>query len=280
MLFFTHKHFNEHFMKTLIIRLALLVIFFGSVIAWYVVPDQFFVTDGANANEIRVIELAQEVSEPQAQEVQEKENLEKVVVEESQKTIKDRVDHAVAFTVQAPHAQWDDPQYQDACEEASMVMAYAWIMGENSLSKNDAEAQIEKIFQKEKEMFDDAVDTSATDTALFFESYYKHDAVIKKDVTVQDLYVALSDGNIIIVPTNGKMLQNPNFTDGGPDRHMLVITGYDKENREFITNDPGTRLGRGYKYKDSTLYNAIRDYHTGNKLPIQTTQKNVVIIGK
>ena len=267
-------------MKTLIIRFVLLIFFFGSIVSWYVVPDQFFVKDDANANETVIIESAQEVLESQAQDVQEKEDLKKDVVEESQKTIKDRVDLSVAFTVQAPHAQWDDPRYQDACEEASMVMAYAWITCENSLSKNEAEAQIEKIFQKEKELFDDAVDTSATDTALFFESYYKHDVVIKKDVALQDLYAALSDENIIIVPTNGKMLQNPNFTDGGPDRHMLVITGYDKENREFITNDPGTRLGRGYKYKDSILYNAIRDYHTGNKLPIQTTQKNIVIVGK
>jgi hypothetical protein len=86
--------------------------------------------------------------------------------------------------------------------------------------------------------------------------------------------------DVHLTPANGKALDNPQFTNGGPDRHMLVIIGYDKKNGEFITNDPGTRLGRGYKYKDSTLYNAIRDYETGHKKDIEGMKKTVIVIKK
>lgn len=267
-------------MSAVVIRGALLVVIFGMVIAWYFIPDRYFVAyvDTEETGVTPVEDTSNEVLveiEDEAVVVEEK-----VVADVVQEPIQKRVNQSVVFTSQAPHAQWDDPRYQDACEEASMVMAYAWITDNDYLSKNDAEKEIEKLFKAQKDLFGDVVDTSATDTALLFESYYKKKALLKKDVTLDEMYELLSAGNIIIAPTNGKVLQNPNFTNGGPERHMLVITGYDKNNREFITNDPGTRLGRGYKYKDSTLFNAIQDYATGNKLPIQGTKKNIIVISK
>ncbi len=148
------------------------------------------------------------------------------------------------------------------------------------ISKNAAEKVLEDMFAQEHERFDGAIDTSAADTAQFFTEYYGHTAEVRKDVTMIDLYRILSNGSIIIAPTNGKMLGNPHFTNGGPDRHMLVIVGYNKDNREFITNDPGTRVGRGYKYKDTMLYNAIRDYETGVKKEIVGTSKNIIVVKK
>jgi uncharacterized protein YvpB len=267
-------------MSAVVIRGMLLIVIFGVVIAWYFIPDRYFAAymDTKEA----VVAPVEDVSNDVLTEIEEEDVVAEkdVVVDVVQEPMQKRINQSVVFTSQAPHAQWDDPRYQDACEEASMVMAYAWLTDNDHLSKNDAEKEIEKIFQAQKELFGDVVDTSAMDTALFFESYYQKKALLKKDVTLDEMYELLSAGNIIIAPTNGKMLQNPNFTNGGPERHMLVITGYDKDNREFITNDPGTRLGRGYKYKDSTLFNAIRDYATGNKLPIRDTQKNIIVISK
>ena len=259
-------------MHGFLIRLGSLSLFIVIVIIWYVVPDSF-VMQYSEASDQYVKEEKQEEKD-----VKEIKIVEEEVKEEVKK--KTKAKQSVPFVVQAPHAQWDDPRYQDACEEASLVMAHAWIDGENHVSRNDAEERIEELFKHQEDFFGDAVDTSASDTARFFMEHYGHDVTLKEDVSMDDLYAILAEGHIIIAPTNGKWLENPHFTNGGPERHMLVIIGFDEKNGEFITNDPGTRVGRGYKYKDSTLYNAIRDYQTGNKKDIEGISKTVFIVKK
>ncbi len=259
-------------MRSFLIRLGVSILFVGIIIIWYIVPDSFFV-QYSEASDQYTLEKKEEVKPVKK---------EKKVVKVDEDIVKEKtkIKQTVPFVVQAPHAQWDDSRYQDACEEASMVMAEAWIEGENHVSRNDAEERIEELFKHEEDFFGDAVDTSINDTAQFFQQHYGRSVDVKEGVSMEDLYDILSHKNIIIAPTNGKWLENPHFKNGGPERHMLVIVGFDKKNGEFITNDPGTRVGRGYKYKDSILYNAIRDYKTGHKEDIEGTSKTVMIIKK
>ncbi len=206
-----------------------------------------------------------------------------VVIEKKEKRElpdKIKVEHKVPFVVQAPSAQWDDKRYQDACEEASMVMLDLWMSSKSTPSKKNIEKMLEDLFLAEKEFFGDSLDTSATDTAKFIREHYGYSASVVEGVSLFDLYNVLAEGNIVIAPTDGRKLDNPNFSGGGPERHMLIITGYDLKKKEFITNDPGTRKGKGYKYKVDVLYNAIRDYETGNKKEIDGVKKNVIIIKK
>jgi len=79
---------------------------------------------------------------------------------------------------------------------------------------------------------------------------------------------------------NGQALGNPNFTPPGPEYHFLLIRGYNPSTDTFITNDPGTRNGELYKYSSDTLFNAIRDYPTGDHLPITSTRKAMIVILK
>lgn len=274
-------------MVSFFIRFFAVVTVLVLAVSWYFIPDDVFVEYGEGVMQepviVSEIDLSNDAasSDPLADALQNEGEGEKDgVSDKKEHQEKKRVEHSVAFIVQAPRAQWDDPRFQDACEEASMIMAHAWVTEERSVSKEDAEEQMETLFVAENKMFGDVIDTSAVDTAQFFTSHFGHRADVKMGVKMEDLYDIVAQGNIIIAPTNGKALNNPNFTDGGPERHMLVIIGFDRENKEFITNDPGTRLGRGYKYKDSVLYNAIRDYPTGHKEAIQGAQKNVIVISK
>jgi hypothetical protein len=268
-----------------IVRGIVGLLFCGAVVGWYLIPDSFFV-EYSDAQTEQIVKRDQAVIEQNRKEAEERaqqqaqENTDQEQKERENEEIEESVKQPVPFVVQAPHAQWDDPQYQDACEEASMVMAWGWIEGERHISKNDAEEQIEAIFDEEEAMFGGAIDTSAADTARFFGAYYKHPVDVREGIVMEDIYSILADDGIVLAPTNGKMLGNPNFSNGGPERHMVVVIGYDRENREFITNDPGTRVGRGYKYKDTTLYNAIRDYETGTKEEITAVHKNVIVITK
>jgi len=79
---------------------------------------------------------------------------------------------------------------------------------------------------------------------------------------------------------NGQKLKNPFFTPPGPLEHMIVIIGYDYQTNEFITNDSGTKHGQNYRYKENILFEALRDYPTGNHKPIIDIQKNIIIVQK
>ena len=108
------------------------------------------------------------------------------------------------------------------------------------------------------------MDLNAADTAQLMKDYFRHEKLeVKYDITIDDIKKALIDGHIVIVPANGKRLGNPNFTNGGPETHMLVIRGFDDSKNVIITNDPGTRNGNKYVYTYTTIYNAMVDYPSG-----------------
>lgn len=185
----------------------------------------------------------------------------------------------VPFTVQAPLAQWSDPMFQDACEEASIIMAEAWVNGV-TLTKDGVTEEIQILEKFEKKQFGQAIDTSIADTAWLSDQYYGVMGEVHTGITVTDMKRALAMNKIVIVPTDGRKLKNPNFKQPGPTRHMLVIVGYDSVTKEFIVNDPGTRLGKSYRYPEAVLYDAILDYPTGDHLPVTSTDKVMLMVSR
>lgn len=193
-----------------------------------------------------------------------------------------KVIHEVPFTVQAPSGQWDKKLYQDACEEASILMATAWLEGEKEdFSKKKAEGELEEMFELEEEYIGTAFDASAADTADFLKTYSNHDAIeVFYDSATEDVIKALAGGSVVLAPANGQKLDNDNFAGEGPERHMVVITGYDYESKEFITNDPGTRHGKNFRYSFENLMDSLRDYPTGQKVPIEQERRAIIVVSK
>jgi hypothetical protein len=185
----------------------------------------------------------------------------------------------VPFTVQAPLRQWQDPTFQDACEEASLIMVVAWVRGD-TLTREGVTSTIGTLALWQKPLFGHSVDTSITDTAKILDGYYDMTGAVQTEVTIEDIKRALASNRLVIVPTDGRKLKNPNFTQPGPPRHMLVIVGYDDVTGEFIVNDPGTRKGAGYRYGQDVLYEAILDYPTGNHLPAPSMDKVMLVVGR
>jgi hypothetical protein len=188
----------------------------------------------------------------------------------------------VPFTSQAPTGNWKESMFQDGCEEASMFMAVKWLKHDNSkFSSVDTVQKMQALTDWEKKRFGYAVDLAPEDVARALREFFEvseERVVVKTAVSKDDLIDALYKGAIVIVPADGKALRNPNFTAGGPDRHMLVIVGYDPETKQFVTNDPGTRKGEGYRYDEDVLYSAIRAYKTGDHEPIVGTRKAAVAV--
>ena len=185
---------------------------------------------------------------------------------------------AVPFMVQAPFAEWSDPVFQDACEEASLVMAEAWV-SKKTLTKEEAKERIQALAQYQKKIYGHSVDTSIEDTEKLLQDFLKvMTSEVKRGVAIQDIKEALVIEKIVIVPTDGRKLGNPNFKAPGPPRHMLVIIGYDDATKEFIVNDPGTRKGEDYRYDQSILYDAMLDYPTGKHAEAKSRDKVMLTV--
>lgn len=161
------------------------------------------------------------------------------------------------FLSQAPFAVWD-PLHEEACEEASLIMAKAFLDKERTISLARGEKDIQGLVAyQEKNGY--GVSISLEQLVKVARAYYSlGSARVESEATTEKIKRELVAGKLVIAPAAGKLLGNPNFRNGGPLYHMLVIKGYDATG--FITNDPGTRLGESYHYPLETLQAAIHDW--------------------
>ena len=194
------------------------------------------------------------------------------------------VEFDVPFVIQAPTGNWDDPVFQNACEEASIIMAMGWVDGVESISPSEAQRRISEMYDFEMRNFGYGFDTDVFDVKRIFEQYLRHSNVsVREDIGVADIKKELQGGKLVIVPAFGQMLANPYYTPPGPVAHMLVITGYDPDDREFITNDPGTKRGGGYRYDEDVLLRSVWQYPSGQDVPPApegNLKKAMVVVGK
>ncbi len=189
------------------------------------------------------------------------------------------IGQSVPFTSQAPYGQWGDPRQQQGCEEAAALMAIRWVQ-RRALDREQALRILLAIAAFEKKTYGSYHDTSAADTiARIFHGYFKYpNVMLRKNITADDIIAALVKGLLVIVPVNGRVLKNPFYKSPGPRDHMLVITGYDPATDEFITNDPGTRRGKGFRYQSARLLSAIGDYPTTGKNRDGVNRGKVMIV--
>lgn len=179
--------------------------------------------------------------------------------------IPSKINLAVPWMSQAPKSNWDMP-YQEACEEASMIMVdsfYQYRTGP-TIEPDYADAAILKLVDYENKIRGDYQDTDAQETAKIITDYFGYkDVRVLPFKTSDDIKNIVGRGYPVIVPFSGKDLQNPNYRNGGPLYHMLVIKGY-TEDGMFITDDPGTRKGADYVYTYDRIITAAHDWNGGD----------------
>lgn len=167
------------------------------------------------------------------------------------------IDLKVLFAPQAPFANWDE-LHNEACEEASMIMADVYF-NDKPLSAHIMEQGILDLVKWETEN-GYSVDITAAEVVDILKKYFNLQGEIIDKVNPEKIKSLLDERKLIIVPAAGRLLGNPNYKSPGPLYHMLVIRGYDESRGEFITNDPGTRKGDGYRYKYQKFIKAIHDW--------------------
>ena len=166
------------------------------------------------------------------------------------------------FVPQAPFKVWD-AVHEDTCEEASMVMMQAYLNGETSLTTAEMDRRLLELVDYQNTEYGDFKSTDAKRVA---EIMIKHLGIKGARVlplsSPRDIERELRAGRPVLLPASGKALHNPNFKNGGPSYHMLVVKGFMPG--KFITNDPGTRLGENYIYDEPALFDAVHDWNNGD----------------
>jgi hypothetical protein len=180
----------------------------------------------------------------------------------------------VPFTSQAPFANWDLP-YQEACEEASMIMAAEYFKGNKKLQLDPTYADQEILKLVEWETSNGFTqDITAQEVATVLKNYYALEAsVVQYNPRV--IKEAILEHKLVLLPAAGRLLGNPYFRRPGPVYHMLVVKGF--EDNEFITNDPGTRRGENFRYNELILARAVHDWNNGK---VEEGQQVIIIVNK
>jgi hypothetical protein len=167
----------------------------------------------------------------------------------------------VPFTSQAPEQNWDQP-WQDACEEAAMLMLDAYHKGYGVSPLFARDEILKMVAWQDARGWEYSI--SMEQIRQFAEEYLKLNGTVRviENPGVNDIKRLLAEGKPILAVADGKALPNPYFRNGGPVYHALIIRGYTDDS--FITNDPGTRLGENFLYRYDDLLNAIRDWNGGD----------------
>jgi len=174
----------------------------------------------------------------------------------------------VPFMVQAPGANWD-AVHEEACEEASLIMLYYYIKNTAIGEPNKA---LDEVLEYENQHEYPISITLSQLNEIARNLYGLTNGRVEKNISIDNIKKELSTGKPVIVGAAGKILPNPNFRNGGPNYHMLVIIGYDEKG--FITNDPGTRKGKDFRYSFENLMDSIHDW---NAQDILKGEKNYLV---
>ena len=171
----------------------------------------------------------------------------------------------VPFISQSPYKKWDH-LHNEACEEASLVMASHWI-NSTPLNKKIADQKIKNSVSWQKENWGGHYDLNAKDTIELAKGFFNIKKIYFTDIkSIDEIKYFLEQGKLVLAPMAGRNLDNPYFQTPGPAYHMVVVVGFEKEH--VITNDPGTFRGKSFKYPDKNFINSLHDW------PFKKIEKN------
>jgi hypothetical protein len=180
----------------------------------------------------------------------------------------------VPFSAQAPTNNWSR---NEDCEETSITMANAFVGGntQDKLPAAAAQNAINNLKSWEQINLGYNQNTGVDATTQMAEGAFNLKITQIQNFTEDDLKNALLNNHPILLPINAKLLQSPQYANGGPTYHMIVIRGFKGDT--FIVNDPGTDSGDGNEYSFTILQNASADWNNATKTIDQTRKFALVV---
>lgn len=185
---------------------------------------------------------------------------------------------AVPFVCQAPTGNWKSP-FDDACEEACLLMAQWYLTGAKDIDPEEAEREIRAIVDRVAKK-GHGVDIGAGTVGEIAEEHYGlKSRVYKGAANSVNMKRLLAADHPVIIPV--AQFKNPFFKSELP-YHMVVVTGFDETRSDgpvFLANDPGTRHGKAYPYPEGYLLNRIHDWN-GSRETVAKAPTAMLVLGK
>jgi len=178
---------------------------------------------------------------------------------EEKSVVKAGTNLKVPFISQAPSKNWEQP-FQDACEEASVLMVDYYYNGKQVPGVAEQEDILSAMVKWQEDNWGGHHNLPADKVAELIYATFNYRVEVVEDLTAVKLKYYLDQGQPVIIPADGRKLANPYFKNGGPAYHMLVVKGYVDD--KFITNDPGTMHGADFVYSEENLFYSIHDWNT------------------
>ena len=188
-------------------------------------------------------------------------------------TLKKKVYLEVPFAPQAPYAVWDE-LHNEACEEAVLIMAKYWLENEKLTPEKMEKEILNSVVWQEKK-WGGHFDLPIEKMKEMAEEYFGINKVkvVYNFESLEEIKKELSQEKIVIVPCAGRLLSNPYYRQPGPVYHMLLIKGFDGKEKGIITNDPGTKKGKDFRFSSENLFSSIYDWPAGLGRPLEFGQK-------
>ncbi|MCP4524135.1 MAG: hypothetical protein GY828_08005 [Candidatus Gracilibacteria bacterium] len=179
----------------------------------------------------------------------------------------------VNFYPQSPFGKWG-PIFNDTCEEASALLAFNYITS-SPQTRIEFRDELLGMVDWQNKTFGNYKHTNVAQTAQMLEEYlgFKNYEIIDNP-TVDEVKNVINNGNIMIAPFYAKHM-NPNYLNGGPNYHFMVIKGYTQT--DFITHDVGTKYGKDYRYSQEIIMERIHDYHPDD---MTLGDKKIIVLKK
>ncbi len=211
---------------------------------------------------------------PRQTEVFGQEKIKKEIIKED--VLPDFFELDIPFITQAPFRSWKEYPFNHTCEEASILMVHYYLENKTKVVESETKKELLDLVDFQIKNYGFHEDTSTAETARIIKDYYGYKVKIYYDISLEDIKKEIAQGNPVIIPTAGRLLENPNYTGAGPIYHMLVVKGY--TSTEFITQDSGTyRSGENKTYSYEILEKAIHDWN-GEEKDMNTNQSAMIVI--
>lgn len=172
----------------------------------------------------------------------------------------------VPYTSEIPLGSWVKP-WNNACEEASMVMVESYYFGNESMSKDVAVKYMMPIFKIEDKIFGSNADTDTIRTAKLFNEYMSVNATIKNNPTLEEIKDQLRQGKPVVSFHFAKDIKNPHYhwRVGGSYFHVVVLVGFDENTSEFLVHDSGDPVtGAYHRYSYNLIMDTLHDFNFKN----------------
>jgi hypothetical protein len=169
---------------------------------------------------------------------------------------------AVPYIAETPDGVWVG-SWKNGCEEAAITMVEKFYAGLSSVSKEEAKAGMQILFDWQNAQYGEDANSDAQRMLAIMKANSSFEVELVRNPTIEAIKAELDAGHPVIAIHRGFDLKNKNipFIPTASSYHATVISGYGDKYEEFIVQDTGdTKHGANHRYGYELYMNSLHDY--------------------